>query len=136
MSTKHHCVTSDLHFDTHNMSAMSAMLVMQDTGPKAVWDKHTLRPGSTASLCYCQWLGADILHDHEASLPWQSPGEHNGTCTFLHTESAEKHTECQTEFQLNFCCFGGFQISCTFMPASSFWGMFKHMANVAGPSPC
>ena len=29
MSTKHHCVTSDLHFDTHNMSAMSAMLVMQ-----------------------------------------------------------------------------------------------------------
>ncbi len=34
---------SDLHFDTHNMSAMSAMLVMQDTGPKGAWDKHTLR---------------------------------------------------------------------------------------------
>ena len=51
-------------------------------------------PGSTASLCYCQWLGAVLLY--EASLPWQSPGEHNGACTLMQTESAEKHTEFQT----------------------------------------
>ncbi len=93
--------------------------------------------GSTASLCYCQWLGAVLLH--EASLPWQSPGEHNCTCTFMQTESAEKaykSNKCQTKFQFIFCYFGIYQISCTFMLASIFFEKSKHLAHVAGPSPC
>ncbi len=123
MSTRHHCVTviCTLIHTGCQQCLLCRTLGQGQSGPSLHREESS---GSTTSFCYCQWLGAVFLH--EASLPWQSPGEHNRTCTFVQTESAEKHTEYQTNFQFFLCCFGVYQFSCTFLPASSLFGKSKH----------
>ncbi len=88
-----HC---DLQYDLHWMSTT--------TYCPGHWAKGTLgqayiekNPLAAASLCYCQWLGTVQLH--EASLPWQGPGDHNCTCIFVQKEKAEKYIASQTNFQ-------------------------------------